>query len=94
MKSFDEFDGDEILLADGFESAFLGVATQFNTSLACYDHEKCLQILMERDGMGREEAIEFMDFNVTGAFVGKQTPVFLIRYQLEKENKETPDQEA
>jgi hypothetical protein len=27
--------------------------------------------------MDREEAIEYFDYNIAGAFVGDQTPVFL-----------------
>ena len=32
---------------------------------------------MERDGMTHEEAIEWMDFNVTGAWLGETTPIFV-----------------
>ena len=32
---------------------------------------------MDRDGMSDIDAIEFFDFNVAGAWVGKSTPVFL-----------------
>jgi hypothetical protein len=76
-----------ILLADGFEKAFVGYVTQFNTMLACYDHIKCVSILMKRDGMTDEQAIEFMEFNVTGAYIGKYTPCFLRKCSL-KEFKE------
>jgi hypothetical protein len=34
---------------------------------------------MQRDGMDLEDAVEHMDFNVTGAWVGEQTPMFLVR---------------
>ena len=70
------------LIADGFDKAFLGVGRQFNTDLAVYDYDQCINILMERDGMTYEEAIEYMEFNVVGAYVGKQTPVFLERNNL------------
>lgn len=65
----------EILLADGFENAFLGVGQQFNTFFAIYDKRKCIDILSEE--MGMEEAEEYFDFNVVGAYVGKSTPVFV-----------------
>ena len=68
---------DPIMLADGFEEAFVGIGQQFTHTFAVYDHGRCVQILMERDGMTEEEAEEFMEFNVTGAWVGKGTPVFL-----------------
>jgi hypothetical protein len=37
----------------------------------------CEKILIERDGMTDEEAMEYFDFNVQGAWVGESTPVFL-----------------
>lgn len=67
------------LKADGFEDALIGVGTQCHHEVAIYDYEKCVQILMERDGMTDEEAIEFLDFNTCGAWVGECTPVFLRR---------------
>ena len=68
-----------ILTADGFDEAFTGVTEFFPENLprAVYSYEKCVDILMQRDGMDREEALEYMEFNVTGAYVGKQTPVFV-----------------
>ena len=75
----DESMNEDLLLADGFEDAFLGIGQQFNKQFAIYDKEKCLQILVERDGMTQEDAIEYFDFNVTGAWVGESTPAFLSR---------------
>lgn len=71
--------GEEILLADGFEEAFLGIAWQFTKPMALYDRQKCIDILMKRDGMTDEEATEYFDFNVAGAYVGENTPAFLTR---------------
>lgn len=65
----------EILLADGFENAFLGIGQQFNTFFAIYDRNKCIDILTK--DMSLEEAEEYFDFNVTGAYVGENTPVFI-----------------
>ena len=68
---------DPVLYADGFEEAFIGVGRQFNQHVAIYDYEKCVKILHERDGMDEDEAVEYMEFNVTGAYVGPATPIFL-----------------
>ena len=67
----------EILLADGFEDAFIGVGYQFNKTIAVYDKAKCHTILMQRDGMTLEEAVEFLEYNCVGAYQGPQTPVFM-----------------
>jgi hypothetical protein len=68
---------EEILLADGFEGALIGVGFRFHHAVAIYDKEACLLILETRDGMSREESLEFFDFNVAGAFVGEHTPIYI-----------------
>jgi len=67
----------EALLADGFEEAYIGICRRFNTVVAAYDYDKCINVLMNRDGMCYEEAEEFFEFNVLGAWVGEGTPVFI-----------------
>ena len=71
---------DGCLMADGFEEALIGFGTRFNNPVAIYDLRKCLDILVRRDGMNQEEAEEYMDFNVLGAYVGEETPIFLGDY--------------
>jgi hypothetical protein len=72
-------DMDKILLADGFDNAFIGVEN-YEPKKALYDTNKCVDILMERDGMDEDEAIEFFEFNVAGAYVGEHTPMFVDPY--------------
>lgn len=75
---------EEALLADGFEAAFLGVAERCSKpALAVYDADRCVEIL-QTQGMDEEEALEFFSFNVTGAWVGEGTPLFLWRWQEAK----------
>lgn len=69
-------DDETVTLADGFEQAFVGIARQFNKVMAVYDLTKCLAVLMEQ-GMDLDSAKEYMEFNVTGAWVGENTPAFL-----------------
>jgi hypothetical protein len=66
----------EALLADGFEEALIGHTNGHNV-VAVYDYDLCVQILMEREGMSTEDAIEFMEFNVVGSYVGEKTPIFI-----------------
>jgi hypothetical protein len=75
------FDG--VLLADGLEEAFIGICQQFNTYFAVYDRQKCIEIFMTRDGMSEDEAEEFFEFNVVGAYVGPQTPAFIVANEIE-----------
>jgi len=64
------------LLADGFEEALIG-HTQGPNVVAVYEYGMCIHILMERDGMDVMEAVEYMDFNVLGAYAGEKTPIFV-----------------
>jgi hypothetical protein len=66
------------LFADGFEEALLGIGIHFSKHVAIYSYSRCISILMDRDGMTEEEADEYMDFNVLGAYVGEYTPIFLM----------------
>jgi len=77
-EKLDEYIGDDysILLADGLDEAFIGIGWQFNTPLAVYDRDKCIEIL-ESQGMTPEEAQEYFYFNTQGAYVGEQTPIFI-----------------
>jgi hypothetical protein len=66
-----------ILLADGLENAFLGIGRQFTHPVAIYSYKKVIKGLMRDHRMDRESAVEYFDYNIAGAFVGDQTPVFL-----------------
>jgi len=69
-----------IMLAEGFERAFLGIAEDYaGHPRAVYDYGKCLRILMIEKCMSQDEAIDTMDFKVVGAFVGEATPIFVQR---------------
>ena len=64
------------LFADGFEDALVGVGTRFNDDVAVYDFDKCVEVLV-KGGMDEDEAVEYLEFNTTGAYVGANTPVFI-----------------
>lgn len=76
-----------MLLADGFEEAFVGVGRQANLDLAVYDEGKCIEVLVS-EGCTNEEAREHFEFNVVGSYVGKDTPIFLRRATLEEVEEE------
>ncbi len=73
----EQYDG--ILFADGLDKACIGVAHRYTGDVACYDMDLCIEALME-DGMTCEDAREYFDYNVLGAFIGEHTPVFIERF--------------
>ena len=67
----------EALLCDGFDEAIIGMAERINLGpVVAYDTEKIIEILM-RDGMTHEEAYEYFDYNIKGAWMGEFTPIFI-----------------
>lgn len=68
----------KMLLADGFEDAIIGIAEQFGRNeIVAYDYDKCVRILMDRDGMTYEEGVEWMQFNVIGSYLNDCMPCFI-----------------
>jgi len=69
---------------DGFDSAIVGTASVWNgnerVDVLVYDVEKMVETLIDRDGMSGEDAIEYIDFNIENAYIGKDTPVIVWSY--------------
>lgn len=74
----------EALLADGLEDALVGFARRCGQpTLAVYDVEKAVAVLMDRDGMDYDEALECLTFNSIGAWVGPHTPLWLHLFEYD-----------
>lgn len=55
----------EVMIPLGFSEAFAGFSTSERaTPCLVYDASKIIDILMSRDEMTREEAIEFFEYNI------------------------------
>jgi hypothetical protein len=66
---------------DGYDSAIIGPAIVLleneTVQKLVYDAEAIRGILMERDGMGFEDAREFIEFNIESAYMGPGTPILV-----------------
>ena len=65
----------ETMFADGFDDAIIGLDTTGEVFRVIYDRDKMAQRL-EEDGMSSEEAWEYLEYNVFGAYVGEGTPIY------------------
>lgn len=65
----------QLLTADGFDDAIVGLDSK--SFRVIYDYDLMLEVLMEGD-MTEEDAIEHLEFNVLNAWVGDQTPIYMI----------------
>ncbi len=69
---------DGYMFADGLDEAIIGTASAFgHRSVVAYDVEKIMEILQKRDKMTYDEAREYYNFNIIGAYVGEATPIFV-----------------
>lgn len=65
----------EILFLEGFDEAIMCLIKSFGCDYkVLYDTNKIISILSE--SMTEEEAIEYFEFNIIGAYMGKNTPAF------------------
>jgi DNA-binding transcriptional regulator of glucitol operon len=72
----------DYLKIDGHDEAIIGPACIWRdrtmVHVLVYDAEIIRKTLM-KDGMTGEEAREYIEFNIEGAYVGEQTPVLVWR---------------
>jgi hypothetical protein len=71
----DNYGDDDLLKADGFDEAVIGI--EINTGRLVYDIFKMRELLIKNDGMSSDDAMEYLDFNVLGAYMGEKTPIYV-----------------
>lgn len=65
----------DAIMWDGMDEAAIGIAGRCGKPiLVVYDYEKCIQAVMKQ-GLTYEQAMEYVDFNIVGAWVGEHTPL-------------------
>jgi hypothetical protein len=75
LEILEVYQDEELLMVDGFDEAVIGVEAL--KMRLVYDINKMRTILVERDKMTFEEAMDFLDHNVLGSYVGEQTPIYV-----------------
>lgn len=71
-----EINPEALFLDEGFDKALIGLAERINLSVACYATDVVISLL-EAQGMSYDEAEEYFEYNILGAWVGENTPVFI-----------------
>jgi len=68
---------DQTMFANEFDEAIIGLDTSAEIFRVVYDIDKIIEILMERDEMTEEDALEHFSYNIQGSYVGKGTPIYV-----------------
>lgn len=82
-------DDERLMFLEGpeFDTAIVGLVERFGQPrLICYDYRKVLRVL-QRMGMSGEDAAEWFDFNIIGAWMGDETPCFLHRLSVRSHDR-------
>lgn len=70
----DGLDGDK----DTFNDALIGFGERCGMeTVAIYDMEDIISIISDTSDIGYEEAEEWYNFNIAGAYMGPNTPIFV-----------------
>lgn len=60
-----------------FDEAIMGIGRRCGQpTLVVYSYERIVEVL-QKDGMDEDEAREYTDFNIAGAWMGEHTPLIL-----------------
>jgi hypothetical protein len=70
-----------MLKIDGFDEALIGIATVWQNNARVdtliYNGNTLIALLMYDSTMTREEAEEYISYNIEGAYVGEATPIIV-----------------
>mgnify|MGYP003629527314 FL=1 len=70
----ENFTEEEITLADGFDEAVIGI--EISSMRLVYSVRMVIDIMMDRDGMDEQEAIDWYEYNMQSTWVGDTTPIW------------------
>ena len=73
-KILEWFPEEEILKADGFDGAIIGIDD--TTMRLIYSVNKCIIILVSEEDLTEEDALDHFLYNVKGSYVGEKTPIW------------------
>ncbi len=63
---------------DGFNEAIIGIGERCGQDdIIVYDLQKMIKVFMDANDVDEEEAMDYISFNVLGAWIGEQTPIIV-----------------
>ncbi len=72
------------LLANGYDTAIIGVAGGFDSGRVAYSVSRMIEIAANDLSVDYDEALEWLEYNTFGAYIGSNTPIYIDR--MEKKN--------
>ena len=70
--------GKELIFADGFDDAIIGVACGFDSQRVVYCYTSMIETMMKENEVSYEDALDWIEYNTLGSYVGKNTPIYVM----------------
>jgi hypothetical protein len=67
----------ELIVFDQIDDAIVGIGTVNQVMCVIYDEATVIEILTTEFDNDRETAVEWFEYNISQAYVGEGTPVFM-----------------
>jgi len=72
----------DAIFIEGLDEALIGLIEKNSVFVALYDESKTIELLMKKENMSYDEALEWFYFNIEGAYLGVNTPVFFTPFPV------------
>ena len=59
------------------DEALIGIALRLGLSVPAYDYDKLIDVFQRINNWSYEDAIEWIEYNTMGSYVGPETPVIV-----------------
>jgi hypothetical protein len=85
---------EDALIYDGLDAAVIGMGHRCGQPpTVVYDHDRIVRALVERDLVTEEEAVEWIDHNIIGGWIGERTPIVMQRLYRAPRRQRTVNEE-
>jgi hypothetical protein len=64
-----------------YDDCIIGISYEGNQLI--YDSNKIMDVLMQKDEMTEDEALEFFEYNILGSYVGESTPIYVVNLKFD-----------
>ena len=85
---------EDAVIYNGFDGAVIGVGHRCGQPpVVVYDYDRIVKVLVERDLLTLEEAVEWIEHNMVGGWIGDRTPIVMNRMYRAPRRRRTVDAE-
>lgn len=67
----------KIITYHGLDSAIIDYCDIYNKTIAIYDKDKVIKILMDKNNWPKDDSEDFYEYNIIDTYAGELTPGFI-----------------